>query len=197
MTIIEHWRFLHHRQTSHYLYFLKGRSYFWWLVSELYTINYHLIIWSRSLPFHLEVCHVSGVLHALNKTDPKKAPGPDCPDPFILQATAFVIAKHVAQMFTMSIGFNQAPVAWKQAYVTPWLKAGDRANTIGQFLTSLSLQKCWYLWLPTNCNCHSVSHGRYQRNLGQQTHLCVAVHRPYKGFWYCGSPITHFHLVQC
>lgn len=113
---------------------------------------------------------MSGVLHALNTIDPKKAPGPDGPDCYLLKATAFVIAKHVAQMFAMSIGFNQVPVAWKQAYVTPQLKAGGRANTIGQFLTSLSFQKCWYLWLPPNCNCHSVSHWRYQRSLGQQTH---------------------------
>lgn len=71
---------------------------------------------------------MSGVLRALNTIDPKKAPGPDGPDASLLEATAFVIAKHVAQMFAMSIGFNQVPGAWKQTYVTPQLKAGGQSQ---------------------------------------------------------------------
>lgn len=37
-----------------FIFILKRRSYFWWLVSELYTISYLLIVWSLS--FHFEAC---------------------------------------------------------------------------------------------------------------------------------------------
>lgn len=70
---------------------------------------------SSALSFDLEAFHVPDVLHALSIINPKKAPGPDGLDPFLLKAAALVTAEPT-HIFNMSIGCNQVPVSWKQAY---------------------------------------------------------------------------------
>ena len=80
------------------------------------------------LSFEFDTFQVSDVLHALNTIDPKKSSGPDGLDPFLLKAAAPIIAEPITHIFNMSIGLNQVPVTWKQAYVTPLLKAGNQSD---------------------------------------------------------------------
>ena len=68
---------------------------------------------------------VSDVVHALSTLDPKKSAGPDGIDPFFLKLSSAVIAQPVTDLFNISLSTQSLPEAWKQANVSPLLKAGD------------------------------------------------------------------------
>jgi len=57
--------------------------------------------------FDFEAIQVQDVLQSLNSIDPKKAPGPDGLDPFLLKVAAPVIAKPITHIFNMSLSSNQ------------------------------------------------------------------------------------------
>ena len=67
----------------------------------------------------------SDVLLALTALDPKKSPGPDGLDPYLLKIAASIIANPLTDIFNLSLLSQTIPVEWKQAFVSPLLKAGD------------------------------------------------------------------------
>lgn len=81
---------------------------------------------TSAFSFDFEALQVQDVMQSLNSIDPKKVPGPDGLDPFLLKVAAPVIAEPITHIFNMSISSNQVPAIWKQAYITPLFKAGNR-----------------------------------------------------------------------
>ena len=71
---------------------------------------------------------MSEVLHALLSLDPKKGAGPDGLDPYFLKLAAPVLAKPFTVILNLSIDTQTVPDIWKQAFVSPLLKAGDPAD---------------------------------------------------------------------
>ena len=75
--------------------------------------------------FDFSAITVSDVLLALTSLDPKKSPGPDGLDPYLLKIAASVIAEPLTDILNLSLVSQNIPGKWKQAYVSPLLKAGD------------------------------------------------------------------------
>lgn len=102
---------------------------------------------TSAFSFDFEALKVQDVMQSLNSIDPKKAPGPDGLDPFLLKVAAPVIAEPIIHIFNMSISFNQVPAVWKQAYITPLFKAGDQydMNNFRPISNLPVLSKCWNL----------------------------------------------------
>ena len=75
--------------------------------------------------FNFSPILVTDVLRALSTLDPKKSSGPDGLDPYFLRLSAMVIAQPITDIFNLSLSTQSLPEVWKQAHVSPLLKAGD------------------------------------------------------------------------
>lgn len=116
---------------------------------------------SSVTPLDFGLFQVSDVLQALSAIDPKKAAGPDGLDPFLLKTAAAVIAKPVTLLFNMSISLNQVPTIWKQAFITPLFKAGDRSdvNNYRPISNLSALSKILESLVATQIKSHLESNG--------------------------------------
>ena len=76
---------------------------------------------------HLHV-HRPGVEKQLLQLNPTKASGPDELSPRLLKLIAHEIAPALAFLFQQSFNTGIVPKPWKQAFVTPIHKSGDKCN---------------------------------------------------------------------
>jgi hypothetical protein len=76
--------------------------------------------------FPLQVVTDSEVLKEL--LDPKKTPGSYGLDPFFFKVAGSIMAKHISNLFNMSLLSGEVPIAWKAATVRPLFKGSDRAD---------------------------------------------------------------------
>ena len=76
------------------------------------------------------------ILKLLSEINPHKASGPDNILACVLKETASEIAPMLTHLFQQSLNTGVIPPEWKQAYVTPIYKKGNKANPKNKFWRS-------------------------------------------------------------
>ena len=71
---------------------------------------------------------LQGVTNLLSSCDPHKSPGPDNLHAAFLKQVSVEIAPMLTHLFQQSLRDNSIPAVWKQAYVTPIYKKGNRSH---------------------------------------------------------------------
>ena len=83
---------------------------------------------SPYLPMPEIIITIPGVLKLLSEINPHKASGPDNIPARVLKETASEIAPMLTHLFQQSLNTGVIPPEWKQAYVTPIYKKGNKAD---------------------------------------------------------------------
>jgi hypothetical protein len=60
--------------------------------------------------------------------DTQNGPGPDGISPLILKKIVLVVKKPLAVLFNLSLLSGVLPCVWKESYVVPLFKSGDKRN---------------------------------------------------------------------
>ena len=92
----------------------------WFICPTLYFYILYFIV--DIFPTYSVIYYSREVLQGLHSIDPKKSDGLD---PFFLKIAAQMIAQPVTDIFNLSLSSHTLPAVWKQALVSPLLKAGD------------------------------------------------------------------------
>ena len=69
-----------------------------------------------------------GVLKLLSEINPCKVTGPDNIPARVLKETVPVITPMLTHLFQQSLNTSEIPLEWKQAYVTPIFKNGNKSD---------------------------------------------------------------------
>ena len=85
---------------------------------------------------------VQGVFELLKKLNPNKAAGPDKISSMILRELAEVIAPLITRIFRASLQQSKTPDSWREAYVTPVFKKGERYKAVNYRPVSLTCILC-------------------------------------------------------
>ena len=85
---------------------------------------------------------MQGIHRLLLNLDPHKPPGPDNIRGRFLKQTASEIAPLLTHLFQQSLNSGEVPMAWRQAYITPIFKKGDRSDPKNYHPVSLTSIVC-------------------------------------------------------
>ena len=71
---------------------------------------------------------LQGVINLLSGCNPHKSPGPDNIHTAFLKQASSEIAPMLTHLFQQSLRDRSVPAVWKQAYITPIYKKGNRSD---------------------------------------------------------------------
>ena len=96
----------------------------------------------RASPYPSINITLQGVTNLLSNSNPHKSPGPDSLHAVFLKQTSTEIAPMLTHLFQQSLRDNSIPIIWKQAYVTPIYKKGNRSDPKNYRPVSLTSLVC-------------------------------------------------------
>ncbi|KAK7105978.1 hypothetical protein V1264_017286 [Littorina saxatilis] len=131
------------------------------------------------------VVNEKGILKLLEDLKPNKATGPDSIPAFLLKIGAEELSPVLKRLFLLSINQGQVPKEWKEAWVTPIFKKGDKHQPANYRPVSLTSIVCKILEHIINSNIMNhldrlkiltdAQHG-FRKSRSCETQLIVTVH---------------------
>lgn len=98
---------------------------------------------------------LAAVFEGMLSLDPKKGPGPDGVPPSLLIGCAYSLSKPLWFLFSLSLKSGSFPDLWKNAFITPIFKSGNRAN-ISDYRPISVLNSIPKLFEKIVCDCLST-----------------------------------------